>query len=146
MGSKLKLSSMQSSVVLLAFLLAAVECSYVAQQRQPVCRQVPREVCTDIQVPQTNFVTERQRSAVPTTRQECSIQQEQQCQTITDRQCNTLLEQQCDTGYDRQCSTTFEKECHTEFDTKQECATTTEEQCDTVPDTSCRDIIKTVSD
>merc|ERR1719431_1384861 len=130
---------MQSSAVLLAFLLAAVECSYVAQQRQPVCRQVPKEVCTDIQVPQTNFVTERQCSAVPTTRQECSTKQEQQCsfqpenkcfdelktitdiqqvqecQTITDRQCNTLLEQQCDTGYDRQCSTTFEKECRTEF-------------------------------
>merc|ERR1719233_2739833 len=150
---------MQSSVVLLPFLLAAVECSYVAQQRQPLCRQVPKEVCTDTQVPQTNYVTERQCSAVPTTRQECSTKQEQQCdlqpdtkcfnepktikdiqqvqecQTITDRQCNTLLEQQCQTITDRQCNTLLEQQCHTEFDTKQECVTTTEEQCDTVPDT-----------
>ena len=115
---------MQTVTSYLLFLLASAQCSYVAQ-RQPVCRQVPREVCTDTQVPHTNFVTERQCSAVPTTRQECTtkqeqlcsfqpenkcfdelktitdIQQVQECQTITDRQCNTLLEQQCDTGYDR---------------------------------------------
>ena len=115
---------MQGVTTFLFFLLGSAKCSYVSQ-RQPVCRQVPREVCTDTQVPQTNFVTERQCSAVPTTRQECTTKQEQQCsfqpenkcfdelktitdiqqvqecQTITDRQCNTLLEQQCDTGYDR---------------------------------------------
>ena len=115
---------MQTVTTYLLFLLASAQCSYVAQ-RQPACRQVPREVCTDTQVPHTNFVTERQCSAVPTTRQECTTKQEQQCsfqpenkcfdelktitdiqqvqecQTITDRQCNTLLEQQCDTGYDR---------------------------------------------
>ena len=116
---------MQAILGFLLYLLCAAESSYVTQQRQPVCRQVPQEVCTDTQVPHTNFVTERQCSAVPTTRQECTTKQEQQCdlqpetkcfnepktivdiqqvqecQTITDRQCNTLFEQQCDTGYDR---------------------------------------------
>ena len=103
-------------------LLAAFECSYVTQ---PVCRQEPREVCTESRVPHTNIITERQCSAVPTTRQECSTKQEQQCyflpetkcfdepksikdiqqvqecQTITERQCNTLFEQQCDILQDR---------------------------------------------
>ena len=103
-------------------LLATAGCSYVTQ---PVCRQEPREVCTESRVPHTNIVTERQCSAVPTTRQECTTKQEQQCfflpetkcfdepksikdiqqvqecQTITERQCNTLFEQQCEILQDR---------------------------------------------
>ena len=77
---------MQTVTAYLLFLLASAQCSYVAQ-RQPVCRQVPREVCTDTQVPHTNFVTERQCSAVPTTRQECTTKQEQQCSFQPENKC-----------------------------------------------------------
>merc|ERR1739848_256531 len=122
MGTAPSTAKMKIIIGHLFTLLAAFECSYVTQ---PVCRQEPREVCTESRVPHTNIITERQCSAVPTTRQECSTKQEQQCyflpetkcfdepKAITERQRNALFEQQCDILQDRQCSTTFEKECHT---------------------------------
>merc|ERR1739838_1028319 len=95
---------MTSMLLLLSSLLAA-EASYVSNQQR--CSKVPREVCSEVQVPETNFLTERQCSAVPTTRQECSTMQEQQCSNLPETKCfddpRTITE--------RKCSQTFEQKC-----------------------------------
>ena len=108
--------TMTSMLLLLSSLLAA-EASYVSNQQR--CSKVPREVCSEVQVPETNFLTERQCSAVPTTRQECSTKQEQQCSNLPETKCfdepRTITEiqqvQECSTVNERKCSQTFEQKC-----------------------------------
>merc|ERR1739838_747291 len=105
-------ANMKTAALFISF-LAATKASYVSENQQK-CSKVAREVCSDIQVPETSFVTERQCLAVPTTRQECSTKQEQQCdyqpetncfdepRTITEIQqvqaCTTVTERQCRNG------------------------------------------------
>merc|ERR1711970_47740 len=154
-------ANMKTAALFISF-LAATKASYVSNNQQK-CSKVAREVCSDIQVPETSFVTERQCLAVPTTKQEqqcdfqpetncfdeprtiTDIQQVQECNTVTERQCSTSSEQQCDTVQERQCTTNFEKECNTVTDVKQECGFKTEDECHKVPEALCKDATKTVS-
>lgn len=66
-------------------LLVSAQGSYVTQQK--ICKQIPREICTESRVPVTKHLTEQKCSTIPTSRQECNLQQEKECYQVPEMKC-----------------------------------------------------------
>merc|ERR1712212_1274553 len=107
---------MKTVVTLLGLcLLVSAQGSYVTQQK--ICKQIPREICTESQVPVTKHLTEQKCSTIPTSRQECNLQQEKECYQVPEMKC-----------FDEHRTTKTEEECHD------------------VPEMKCSDEPRTVTD